>query len=351
MTEFTITDISLQDVSIKMKSEIKIGVVLQQHYHNPKQLGFDIFECILNLDLDRLSSIIFDIRDITGRLFIDIATDQGIPQKDFFPYFNQIWKLCTEKKILLYLGVPCFHNSIIDYDNIVFKDGTVMQGRVCPASEIHLKKTIDFFKTVYKKYSNINFFLPFYRYPPLSRGISCFCSNCRKKWNDLYHSDYLKIDVSNDFGLFNKWQDMRIENMYSFIKNLKEETDFYIAPEIDIDPTRGLLEGILLNDCQDISKINPFVDEYIIHFYDKSGYAVLLKDAETQNGMINSYSFFRELYRNQKKYSLFYWNNGLEYEEYIFKYRIAEKIQADTVFYLVNSKQVNNINKLLRREG
>ena len=55
-----------------MDDMVKIGAVLQQHYNNPKQLGFDIFNCILKLDLNRLDSIIFDIGDISGRLFIDI---------------------------------------------------------------------------------------------------------------------------------------------------------------------------------------------------------------------------------------------------------------------------------------
>lgn len=328
---------------------VKIGAVLQQHYNNPKQLGFDIFNCILRLDLSRLDSIIFDVRDINGRLFIDISTDQGIVQKDFSPFFNQIWKLCIEYNIQIYFGIPCFHNTIIDYDNIVFKDGTTMQGRVCPSSKRHLHKTVELFNAIHDKYNDVRFFLPFYRYPPLSRGISCFCKNCQRKLEAVFGSNYLDVDIENDFVAFNKWQDIRIENMYMFIKELQENTGVYLAPEIDIDPVRGLFEGIMLNDCQDTQKINPYVNEYIIHFYDKSGYSALLKDLTTQNEIINSYSFFRNLYKSHKPYSLFYWNNGDEYEEYKVKYKIASKIQADTVFFLVNAQQVNALNELLQR--
>lgn len=330
---------------------VKIGAVLQQHYNNPKQLGFDIFNCILQLNLDKLDSIIFDIRDISGRLFIDIPTDQGIAQKDFFPFFNQVWKLCLENNIQMYFGIPCFHNTIIDYDNIVFKDGTRMQGRVCPSSHRHLRKTIELFKAIHDKYSEVKFFLPFYRYPPLSRGLSCFCKNCKSKLEAVFGSDYLNIDIANDFTAFNKWQDIRTENMYRFIKKLQENTGVYLAPEIDIDPVRGLFEGIMLNDCQDTRKMNPYVDEYIVHFYDKSGYTALLKDLSSQSELINSYSFFRELYKNQKHYSLFYWNNGDGYEEYKVKYKIASKVQADTVFFLVNAQQVNALNELLLRRN
>ena len=238
-----------------MSNRVKIGAVLQQHYNNPKQLGYDIFNCILNLNLNSIDCIIFDIRDISGRLFIDIETDQGIPQKSFFPYFNQVWKLCEEYRIKIYFGIPCFHNAMIDYDNIVFHNGTVMSGRVCPSSNKHKEKTIEFFKAVHEKYNNTMFFLPFYRYPPLSRGLSCFCHNCKQKWDSVFGNDLPYEQIVRDFSVFNQWQDYKAEIMFRFIKELKENTNYYIAPEIDIDPARGLFEGIQLNDCQEIMRI------------------------------------------------------------------------------------------------
>lgn len=330
-----------------MCKKTQIGVVLQQHYNNPKQLGFDIFNCVLKLNLNQIDCILFDIRDINGRLFIDVDSDQGIPQRAFFPYFNQLRKLCLENNITLYLGIPCFHNAIIDYDNVVLKDHSVISGRICPSSIRHRKETIDFLKTVERKYNKVLFFLPFFRYPPLSRGLSCFCENCKMQWKNRYKTELTEADIINDFNTFNQWQDIKNENMYQFIKQIKEETGYYLAPEIDIDPTRGLYEGVSINDCQNINELNEYVDEYIIHFYDKSGYQVLKKDLQSQNGIINSYSFFRYLYSCRKPYSLFFWNNEPVFEEIKTKYSVAEKVNAKTVFYLVNDKEVNVINELL----
>ena len=191
------------------------------------------------------------------------------------------------------------------------------------------------------------FFLPFYRYPPLSRGLSCFCGNCKKQWQELFGNTRSYKSIVKDFTVFNRWQDYKSENMIYFIKELKEKTNYYIAPEIDIDPVRGLFEGIQLNDCQEILAMNQFVDEYIVHFYDKSGYETMLKDLENQQGLINAYSFFRDLYKTQKKYSLFFWNNGTNFDEYKAKLSISESIMAETVFFLINSQQVTVLNKLI----
>ena len=334
----------------QMKRGAKTGVVLQQHYNNPRRLGIDIFNTLLNLDLDNTDYVIFDVRDINGRVYIDIDLKNSIPQKEFWPFFRQMVRLCREKNVKIYFGLPGLHNATVDYDNIVLDNGEIFPGRICPSSERCRGEYIDFLEAVRQKYGgDCRIFLPFFRYPPATRGLSCFCSRCSAHMENIFGRKISAEDIVSDFQVYLKWQEYRCRNISEFIRGVKAATGLHLALEVDFDPVRNWELGIVQNDCQDLRLIKDHIDECIVHFYDKSGYARFSEDRNSSHKMISAYAFFRQLHDYNLKYSLFFWNNGDSYEEFQDKWEFACSVNAETVFFLVNENQTEYINRLNER--
>ena len=332
-----------------MNDLAQVGIVLQQHYNNPQRLGQENLKCLLNIDLNRLDFVIFDIKDISGRLFLDTTPLNlgNIVVYDYFPYIHQILELCKDYNIIIYLGIPCFHDETIKYANVMFADGTIFKGRICPSSSCYLDKFIKFLNNIEQTYTNYRFFLPFFRYPPASKGFSCFCDSCRNKWMKCYGYDAVYKNIIGDFRQNMQWHQFKCNNMEVFLATVRAKIKSYLAVEVDVDPVKDYGEGLYINDGQDIELLSKHVDEYIIHFYDKSGHKIFRESIWRNNGMDASFPIFFYLQKLQKKYSLFYWSNDNLDKSYIEKYRFANYIGAQTAFFLVNSNQTGCINKLL----
>jgi hypothetical protein len=329
----------------------KIGIVLPQHYLNPDFLGIEHLKIISSLPLDKISSVIADVKDIFGTMYLDtkVPYDNWKINKGYVSYFNELIKLLDEYNIKKLFGIPCLYdNSVTDESFFIVNEyQKTMSGRICPNKSKYKKLLGSLFEDIHKNYKNDSFFLPFLRYMAFSKiGINCLCEDCNKKYKESFGHNLDVDNIKNDLNEFRQWTYWKCSNIRDFISDIKAivSQDIKFSIEIDIEPIKSLNQGIILNDGHDYRLLSQCVDEFIIHYYDSSK---LPNDINTKTDLNFNISQLNisDIMSTGKPVSLFYWNIG-SYSDFKRKFLFSKKIMPEYAYFLLFSNQTNYFKKL-----
>jgi len=329
-----------------------IGIILPQHYLNPKFLGIEHLKIISTIPLNKISSVIIDVKDIFGLLYLNIDIDNRSNwkfNKPYISYFNEITKICDEYTIKKVFGIPCLYdNSIYDKSMLVKNEyGKILPGRICLNNAEYKEKLIELINKIYKRYSNDTFFLPFLRYLPFNKfGFNCVCDNCKRKYFNDFSRELNTDLIRNDINEFRNWVLWRCEQISDFIIDMRKNFSINAkyAIEIDIEPIKYLNEGILINDGHNYKILSKCVDEFIIHYYDSSNIPsehLICNDTAFNISIFN----IADIMNEGKPVSLFFWNIN-SYDDFKKKYLLARKINPDFAYFLLFSNQIKYFNNL-----
>ncbi|MEN8905613.1 MAG: hypothetical protein ABF289_06595 [Clostridiales bacterium] len=330
----------------------KIGIILPQHYLNPDFLGIEHLKIISSLPLEKIDSLIVDVKDIFGVLYMNIDSKykNWRINKAYVSYFNEIIKLCAEYDIKKLFGVPCLYDNSITEESyfVVNEYKIVMPGIICPNKNEYKELLRNLFTEIYTKYNNDSFFLPFLRYIPFTKmGITCLCDDCNKKYKKTFGRDLNVENIRNDIIEFKNWTQWKCENIKDFVDDIRSgiSEDINFSIELDIEPIKSLNQGIIINDGHDYKILAKSIDEFIIHYYDSSK---LPKDIHSKSDLAFNISLLNvaDIMSMNKPVSLFFWNIG-SYNDFKKKYLLSKKIMPDYAYFLIFSNQTYYFEKLV----
>lgn len=323
----------------------KIGIVFPQHYLNPDFLGLEHLKLFSSLPLEKIDTVIIDIKDVFGNVFVKTTGFfEARVNNSYISYFNELMKLINEYKIKVLLGVPCLHDNKIVNRNwlLVNAENKPIEGRLCPNQPGYLVALSNFIDEVSATYPEAGFFLPFLRFPPSSKqGFTCFCANCMNAYQKKTGVSLTIDRISSSPDHYYEWLLFRCELIAKFIENLHQATERvnYFAIEVDLDPSRYFRDGLLVNDGHNYSLLSEQADEFVIHFYDKTdlpdatgpGQETAFDIALSNMAIIRSFG---------KPVSLFFWNID-SYKSLKAKLNVSFSLKPEKVFFLLFSSQAS----------
>ncbi len=323
----------------------KLGIVFPQHYLNPDFLGLEHLKLLSFLPLEKIDTVIIDIKDVFGNVFIKTSGffKPRVNEK-YLSYFNELMKLINAHKIKALFGIPCLHDNTVVSGNwlLVNADNQPIEGRLCPNQPAYLDALSEFISEVSDTYPEAGFFLPFLRFPPSAKqGLTCFCASCKAAYRKQTGRSLTLEGIKSNPDRYYEWLLFRCMLLATFVKKLRQATgrNNHLAVEIDLDPSRYFRDGLLVSDGHDYSLLSEQADELIVHFYDKSnipdnvipGRETAFDIALLNLAILKSFG---------KPVSLFYWNID-SYESFQARLNLANQLEPENVFFLLFSTQAS----------
>jgi hypothetical protein len=329
------------------------GIVLPQHYDNPDSLGIEHLKIVSSSPISQLDALLVDIKDVFGNVFFKTKSPfyKNRLLTRYTSYFREIMAACEDHDVVRYFGIPGLYDAGVENSAWCMRNakGEAIQGWLCPNSSQYVEHLTDLLREVAKFYPGSRIFLPFLRFRPIAdEGFTCFCERCKKLYKDRFDKQLSVTALKKDPASFSRWVGWRCERISQFLDELMKglkETGCKLALEIDIDPERHFDLGIKVNDGHDLQKLADSVDEFVVHFYDRSKPPSKPQIGSELGWNVAALSMER-LRRLGKPISLFSWGITSRSDLHD-RVAMAETIEPERAFYLLFPNQIAWLDDIL----